>query len=155
MAATKTKARVQLSERERAQLRTLIGTGEAAGRLLAHARILLKADEGDGGPGWTDPAVATAVEVSAATVARVRQRYVAAGLEAALERKAPAREYRRKLDGEQEAHLVALACASPPDGQARWSLRLLAQRLVELGQVETVSHETVRQVLKQTTSSHG
>ena len=88
-------------------------------------------------------------------MARVRQQYVAGGLEAAVNRKAPEREYRRKLDGEQEARLVALACSAPPEGRKRWTLRLLAERLVELEVVETVSYETVRQALKQTASSRG
>src|SRR6266540_3975578 len=90
-----------------------------------------------------------------ATVARVRQRYVTAGLEAALHRKPPAREYHRRLDGQQEAHLAALACSAAPEGHKRWTLRLLADRLVELQVVETVSYETVRQALKQTASSRG
>ena len=96
-----------------------------------------------------------AVEVNPATVARIRQRYVTAGLEAALHRKPPAREYHRRLDGQQEAHLVALACSPPPEGRKRWTLRLLADRLVELEVVESVSYETVRQTLKQTGSSRG
>lgn len=142
--------RVALTEAERARLHTLIGSGTAPARQLAHARILLKANQGEGGPGWTDAAIAGAVEVDASTVARVRQRYVTAGLDAALAHKAPDRVYQRKLDGEQEAHLVALACSTPPTGQQRWSLRLLASELVRLEVVDTVSHETVRQVLQQT-----
>ena len=85
----------------------------------------------------------------------MRQQYAAGGLEAAVDRKAPDRQYRRKLDGEQEAHLVALACSAPPEGRKRWTLRLLADRLVELQVVESVSYETVRQALKQTASSRG
>jgi transposase len=102
-----------------------------------------------------DEAIAEAVEVSQPTVARVRRQYVEEGLEAALNRRAPRREYRRKLDGEQEAHLIALACGAPPEGQGRWSLRLLANRLVELEDLETLSYQTVRRVLKKTTSSPG
>lgn len=142
---------VQLSEEERAVLHTLISQGSAPANKLTHARILLKANQGEAGPGWTDGAIATALEVHPTTVARVRQAYVRNGLEAALTRKPPNREYRRKLDGEQEAHLVALACSESPAGHARWTLRLLAERLVALEIVETVSHETVRQTLKQTT----
>ena len=108
-----------------------------------------------GRPGWTDAAIGAALEVNPATVARVRMRYVAAGLDAAIYRKPPARQYRRRLDGEQEARLVALTCSAPPEGHKRWTLRLLADRLVELQVVESVSYETVRQVLKQTSSSHG
>jgi len=144
---------VRLSEAERARLNTMIGRGRAPARTLAHARILLKANQGEGGPGWSDAAIARALEVGLATVARVRQAYVTAGLEAALTRKAPEREYARKLDGAQEARLIALACSTPPAGRQRWSLRLLAERLVTLEVVEAVSHETVRQVLKQTSSS--
>jgi hypothetical protein len=146
---------VRLPEEERAWLHTFIGRGGAPARMLAHARILLKANQGEAGPGWTDAAIAAAVEVDPTTVARVRKLYVTAGLEAALHPKAPGREYRRTLDGEQEARLVALTCGSPPDGHKRWSLRLLADRLVALEVVEAVSHETVRQTLKQTGSSRG
>jgi transposase len=146
---------VVLSEPERARLHTLIGQGTAPARALTHARILLKANQGEAGPGWTDRAIATALEVHHTTVARVRQQYAAGGLEAAVDRKAPDREYRRKLDGEQEAHLVALACSAPPEGRKRWTLRLLAERLVQLEVVDELSHETVRQALKQTASSRG
>jgi transposase len=146
---------VVLSEEERARLHTLIGHGTAPARALTHARILLKANQGEAGPGWTDRAIATALEVHHTTVARVRQHYATGGLAAAVDRKAPARAYRRKLDGEQEAYLVALACSAPPEGRTRWTLRLLAQRLVELAVVDEVSHETVRQALKQTGSSRG
>ncbi len=147
----KSKYAVYLSEVERAQLRTLVGHGVAPARELTHARILLKADQGEGGPGWNDAAVAGALELCTRTVARVRQQYVTRGLEAALRRRMPERVYARKLDGQQEAHLIALACSTPPAGRERWSLRLLADALVRLELVDTVSHETVRQTLKQTT----
>jgi transposase len=146
---------VVLSEQERAWLHTLIGQGSAPARALTHARILLKANQGEAGPGWTDRAIATALEVHHTTVARVRQQYAAGGLAAAVDRKAPDREYSRKLDGEQEARLVVLACSTPPEGRKRWTLRLLAERLVQLEVVDAVSHETVRQALKQTASSRG
>ena len=142
---------VALSEAERAHLRTLVGGGVAAARLLTHARILLKADQGAGGACWTDQAIAAALEVGLSTVARVRRAYATAGLAAALTHKAPDREYARKLDGAQEARLVALACGAPPEGAKRWSLRLLAARLVALEVVDAVSHETVRRTLQQTT----
>jgi Homeodomain-like domain len=129
--------------------------GVAPASALTHARILLKANQGEAGPSWTDAAIGAALEVNPATVARVRMRYVAAGLEAAVYRKPPARSYRRRLDGEQEARLVALTCSAPPQGHKRWTLRLLADRLVELQVVESVSYETVRQALKQTGSSRG
>jgi hypothetical protein len=146
---------VVLSEQERARLHTMIGRGVAPASALTHARILLKANQGEAGPGWTDAAIGAALEVNPATVARVRMKYVASGLEAAVYRKPPARQYRRRLDGEQEARLVALTCSAPPEGHKRWTLRLLADRLVELQVVESVSYETVRQALKQTGSSPG
>jgi len=146
---------VLLPEAERAQLHSLIGSGTAPARSLAHARILLKVNQGEAGPTWTDAASAAALEVHPDTVFRVRQAYATGGLDAALHRKPPDRAYRRKLDGAQEARLIALACGTPPQGQRRWTLRLLADGLVEVGVVDSVSPETVRQVLKQTTSSRG
>ncbi|HET7517493.1 MAG TPA: helix-turn-helix domain-containing protein [Actinomycetes bacterium] len=146
---------VRLAEEERGSLRTLISRGDAPARVQAHARILLKANRGEAGPEWTDGAISTALEVDPTTVARVRKLYVTEGLAAALSRKAPDRVYRRKLDGEQEARLIAVACSEPPTGQKRWTLRLLATKLVELEVVDTVSYETVRQTLKQTGSSRG
>jgi hypothetical protein len=115
----------------------------------------LKANQGEAGPGWTDAAIGAALEVNPATVARVRMQYAAAGLDAAVSRKPPARRYRRRLDGEQEARLVALTGTAPPQGHQRWTLRLLADRLVALGVVESVSYETVRQVLQQPGASRG
>jgi hypothetical protein len=146
---------VRLPEEERASLLTLIGRGAAPARAQTHARILLKANRGEAGPEWTDGAISRALEVDPTTVARVRKLYVTEGLEAALHRKAPDRVYRHKLDGEHEARLVAVACSEPPSGHKRWTLRLLADKLVELKVVETVSYETVRQTLKQTGSSPG
>jgi len=151
----KTKYAVVLSEADRARLRTLVGSGVAPARTLAHARILLKASQGEGGPAWTDAAIAGAVEVHPATVARVRRAFVEDGLVAALDRKSPDRTYPRVLDGAAEAHLVALACGDPPEGRERWTLRLLADALVRLEVVEAVSHEAVRRTLKQTNSSRG
>lgn len=140
---------VRLTEEERAYLRTLIGRGSAPAATLTRARILLKTDEGEGGAGWSDAAISDALEVGLSTVARLRQRYVSEGLEVALNRKAPDREYRRKLDGEQEARfLIALACSEPPTGGNRWTLRMLADRLVTLEVVDSISYETVRQTLK-------
>jgi hypothetical protein len=145
-----TKYAVALTEAERARLRTLVGSGTAPARTLTRARILLKANQGEGGPGWSDAAIAGALEVHPATVVRVRRQCVEAGVEAALERKRPDRVYARVLDGTAEAHLVALACSEPPAGRERWSLRLLADGLVRLEVVEAVSYETVRRTLKQT-----
>lgn len=149
----KKKYPVILAEAEREQLKNLIAAGTAPARKLTHARILLKTNQGSEGPGWVDERVADAVEVSQPTVARVRKQYFEEGLEAALNRRAPNREYRRKLDGEQEARLIALACSEPPEGQVRWSLRLLADKLVELEIVQEVSYQTVRRTLKKTLSS--
>jgi hypothetical protein len=146
---------VRLTPTERADLRALLATGATPARTQSHARILLKADAGVGGPRWRDARVAEAVEVSTRTVARVRARFAQGGLPAALGRKPPDRVYRRKLDGAQEARLVAVACTEPPAGRARWSLRLLSKRLVELEIVDGISPETVRATLKKTRSSRG
>jgi hypothetical protein len=151
----KSKYAVYLSEEERAHLRTLVGCGTAPARQLAHARILLKADQGDGGPGWNDAAIAGALEVCTRTAARVRQQYVTEGLAAALHRRMPAREYARTLDGTAAARLIAVACSTPPVGRQEWSLRLLADELVRLAVVAAVSHETVRRTLQQTNASRG
>ena len=145
---------VTLTTTERDSLKRLLAAGTESARKLTHARILLKADQGPDGPGWVDQAIADAVEVSQPTISRVRKQSVEQGLAAALNRRPPTREYVRKLDGVQEAHLIALACAKPPTGQARWSLRLLADKLVELEIVEdAVSYQTVRRLLKKTRSS--
>jgi hypothetical protein len=150
-----TKYAVSLTEAERAQLRTLIGSGVAPARMLIRARILLKADQGEGGAAWADAAIAGALDIHPDTVARIRRQFVAEGLAATLARKRPDRVYARTFDGQAEAHLVALACARPPAGRARWTLRLLADELVRLEVVETVSYETVRRTLQQTSSSPG
>jgi hypothetical protein len=114
---------------------------------------LLKADEGPQGPSWPDDRIAEALELSTGGVGGIRRRFSERGLEDCVRRKSPDREYERKLDGEQEAELVRLACSEAPDGHSQWSLRLLADRMVELGVVDTLSHETVRQTLKKTGSS--
>ena len=139
---------VTLTECERARLAQRIAVGRGPARALTHARILLKADQGAGGPAWTDAAITAALDVSTSTVERVRRRFVEQGPEAAIRRRSPRREYRRKLDGEQEAHLVALVCSAPPEGSGRWSLRLLADRMVELAYVGTLSYQTARRVLR-------
>ena len=149
----KKKYPVILSDTEREQLKSLIAAGTAPARKLTHARILLKADQGSEGPGWVDEQVADAVEMSQPTVSRVRKHYFEEGLEAALNRRPPNREYHRKLDGEQEARLIALACSEPPEGQARWSLRLLADKMVELDIVDDLSYQTVRRTLKKRTEA--
>ena len=150
------KYKVTLTDDERRQLRDLIAAGKAAAQKLAHARILLKADAAPGGPAWTDDRIADALEVSTDTVARVRQRFVEQSVDAALSRKKPANPSReRALDGRAEARLIALACSSPPDGRKRWTMQLLADRLVELKVVDAVSDETVRRTLQKTRSSRG
>ena len=150
------KYKVTLTADERNSLQDLIAAGKAPAQKLAHARILLKADAAPGGPAWPDARIAEAVEVDVTTIERVRQRFVEQGFEAALVRKTQDRPSRqRKLDGHGEARLVALACSDPPLGRARWTLRLLADKLVELEVVDTISTETVRQVLKKTSSSRG
>ena len=148
--ALKDKLVVRLTAAQRAQLEHMIASGRHAAAALVHARILLKADAGDGGPGWADDAIAEALECSAGTVARVRKRFAQDGLDGAVHRKKPAGRRYRKLDGAQEAKLVALACSAPPGGKARWTLQMLADRLVELEVVDVVSDETVRRVLKKT-----
>jgi len=146
---------VRLTAAERGSLRALVAAGVAPARQQARARVLLKCDAGAGGPRWSDAKVAEAVEVSARTVARVRAAFAAGGLAATLPRKQPDRVYARKLDGAAEARLVAVACAAPPAGRARWTLRLLAERLVELELVDGIAPNTVRAALKKTSSSRG
>jgi transposase len=145
--------RVTLTQPERQELQQLISRGKGDARKLAHARILLQTDEAEGGPRRTDEQVASALDASTRTVERVRQRFVEQGLDAALVPARSARVYERKLDGRQEARLIALACSEPPAGKRRWALRLLADRAVELEIADALSHETVRQTLKKTRSS--
>src|SRR6266478_4022868 len=145
--------RVKLTPEERAQLVELLSKGKAAARTLTHARILLKADEGVAGPRLSDEATADALEVNRSTVEGVRIRCVERGFEAAL-RPSPSRQlHPRKLDGVQEAHLVTLACSPALNARGRWTLRLLADKLVELEIVDGISHETVRQTLKKRTEA--
>lgn len=141
---------VHLTPDQRAHLLERIGRGRRPAREIARARLLLKVDEGPAGPAWTDDQAAEALEVSPQTVAALRKRFCKRGLKGSVERKSPDREYKTALDGEQEAHLFRIACSEPPEGRDRWSLRLLADQMVDLGIVETLSHETVRQTLKKT-----
>ncbi len=141
---------VKLTEEERLQLQKIISAGTTSARKIRRAQILLKSDSSPEGPNWNYQAICAAFDVSAVTVTAVRKAYCQGGLEAALNRKKPEREYLHCLDGEAEAHLIALACSQPPAGHARWTLRLLRDRFVEAGYVEQVSHETIRQVLKKT-----
>jgi transposase len=142
---------VRLSGEERESLRSLVSSGKGPARMFTRAHILLKADISEGGPGWPDEKIAEALDVTIQTVERVRKQLVEEGLEAVLRRRKYVQKIsRKKLDGDAEAHLVALACSEAPDGYTRWSLRLLAGRMVELGYVESISHEAVRRVLKKT-----
>jgi transposase len=142
--------RVTLTQQERQELQQLVSRGKADARKLAHARILLQADESEGGPRRTDEQVASALDGSTRTVERVRERFVEEGLDAALLPRPGKRVYARKLDGRREARLIALACSRPPAGKARWTLRMLADEMVELEVVDSLSHEAVRQALKKT-----
>ena len=142
------KYRVTLTEDERAALGQRVATGRGSARELTHARILLKADQGPQGPAWGDAGIAAALDASVPTIERIRKRFVEHGLEDAVRQRRPRRQYRTRLDGEQEAHLVALACTPAPLGRRRWTLRLLADKLVELRYIDGVSHETVRQLLR-------
>jgi hypothetical protein len=147
---------VQMTEQQRQRCLGIIRAGQSPARSIMHAQVLLKADCGPEGPGWTDEAIGSAFEVSTATVAHLRQTMVSEGLDAALRHyRTGGREYRRKLDGHQEAHLIALACSPPPEGRVRWTLRLLASHMVELGYSAPVSYNTVSRVLKKTNCSPG
>ncbi|MBD2309542.1 helix-turn-helix domain-containing protein [Chroococcidiopsis sp. FACHB-1243] len=146
---------VTLAAEERSLLEELTKKGKTVAYKVNHARILLLADTNRVEGGWKDEAISQALNISVATIERVRQRLVEEGLEAALSRKFQENRKPRRLDGEIEAQLIALACSTPPSGQRSWTMRMLADQMVELGYVETVSHETVRQTLKKTKLSHG
>ncbi len=144
---------VRLTEEERQELKEITTKGKAAAYKIRHANILLKADAD--GPAWSDKRIVESFSVCENTVLAIRHRFVEQGLEAALSRKKqerPSRAY--KLDGEAETRLMALRCGNPPEGYSRWNLRLLADKAVELGIVDTISHETVRQALKKTRCAH-
>lgn len=153
--APRTKFVVTLTDQERHALAHLTRTGQGKARTLTHARILLKADAGPTGPGWADADIATALDVSLDTIARVRRAFVEQGLAAALHRRPDQTPRPRKLDGRAEAHLIALACSTPPTGAARWTLELLTERFGVLGVSPPISDETVRRTLKQPCSSRG
>jgi len=137
---------VRLSAEERGKLTKLINSGRGPARMFTRARISLKADQSEGAPGWSDEKISEALEVTVQTVERVRKQLVEEGFDAVLSRrKYTQKKSRKKIDGEVEAHLVALACSNPPEGRARWTLRLLADSIIELGYVNSISHEAVRQ----------
>ncbi len=148
------KYRVTLAAEERATLEQLVSTGKAAARKLTHARILLLADtHGQNSP---DEDIVDALGTSPKTIARVRQHFVTQGLQVAVDRKSqPSRPDKIKIKGDLEQRLISLACSDPPQGRCHWTLQLLADEMVVLGLVESVSTETVRQALKKTTSSPG
>ena len=146
---------VRLTEEDRDELQGLVRRGKVAAAKRSRAQALLKADAGLEGSGSTDEQAAQVLEASTRSVNRVRKAYVEEGLSAAIERQPRRAQPRRKLDGAAEAHLVAVACSPPPAGQARWTLRLLSDKLVELQVVESISRECVRQTLKKTISSRG
>ncbi len=150
-----TKYVVRLSEEERTELERLVKTGKVAAAKRCRAQVLLKADAGPAGSGWTDQQVAETLDVSVGLVHLARQAYVEAGLSAALERKPASAHRSRKLNGAQEARLIALTCSPAPAGHARWTLRLLAAKLVELEVVDSISKDAVRGVLKKTCCSRG
>lgn len=145
---------VSLSEEERESLEAMVTTGKRAAYTINHARILLKADRNQANGSWRDRDIKAALDISLRTIERVRQRFVEEGLEAALKCR-PGGGRKRKLDGEVEAHLIALRCSETPAGKGRWTLRLLADQMVELGYVEQLSHESVRQALKKTNCNPG
>jgi len=145
---------VQLSDDDRRSLQKLVRSGKAPARALTHARILLKADEAEDGPGWQDEQIAEALETSVPTVERTRKRFCDGGLDTALYHRPPAGTKPRKLDGHAEAHLIALACSAPPQGRDRWTMQLLADKFVVLYDGPVISDELVRRTLKKTTSSH-
>lgn len=146
---------VELTADERRELESLVSKGKAAARKRQHAQLLLKTDSGPFGPAWTDERIGEAFLLSVRTVERVRQRLVEHGLDDALERRQPCRTKPRRFDGEQEARLIAVACSQPPEGRQRWTLRLLAEKVVALEIVDQVDHTTVGRMLKKTNSSLG
>lgn len=147
--------KVTLTEEEQEALLKLIKQGKGAARELAHARILLKADESEKGASLRDEEISEHLQVSVSTIERVRKQFVEEGLERALSHKRPYRTRSKKLDGEVEAHLIALVCAEPPTGRERWTMQMLADKLVELEVVESISDETVRLALKKTSLNPG
>ena len=146
---------INLTTEERQQLEQLLSAGDASTRTLKHAFILLKSDCSETGPNWAYTKICEAYDVAPLTVFNVRKRFVEQGLEAALNRKRPNRDYEHCLDGEAEAHLIAMVCGEPPEGHERWTLRLLQKRMVELTYAEAVSHETIRTTLKKMSLSLG
>jgi len=147
---------VKLSEDERETLKKIITSGRGPARMFTRARILMKADQGQHGPSWGDEKISDALDVTIQTIERIRKQLVEEGLDAALSRRQYKQKVsRKKIDGDVEAHLIALSCSEPPEGFARWTLRLLADKIVELGYLENISHEAIRQTLKKTNLNRG
>ena len=147
---------VKLSKDERDTLKKLIKSGRGPARMFTRARILMKADQGQRGPSWSDEKISDALDVTVQTIERIRKQLVEEGFDAVLARRQYTQKIsRKKIDGDVEAHLIALSCSEPPEGFARWTFRLLAIKVVELGYVETISHEAIRQTLKKTNLNRG
>ena len=147
---------VKLSLTQRQQLEKLVKTGKAPARAILHAQVLLKTDSGEHGPRQTVKQIQAALGVGSTMIKRIRHLFVEQGLEAAVQRKPqPARPQKRKIDGEQEAHVIAVLCTEKPEGREEWTLRALRDRVMEVEIVETVSHEMLRRVLKKTNSNPG
>jgi len=146
---------VKLTSEERQQLEKIVTSGTSSARKIQRARILLKSDCSEGGPNWSYEAICEAFDVNSMTVTNVRKAYIERGLEQTINRKKPEREYPHSLDGDAEAHLIALACGEVPDGYERWSLRLLRDRFVKLEIISSISHETIRTTLKKKNLSLG
>lgn len=147
---------IRLTSEERDSLTKLVAGGRGPARMFTRARVLLKADQGDQGPAWQDDKISEAFDVTVQTIERIRKQFVEEGLDTVLSR----HEYkqkvsRKKIDGQVEAHLIALSCSEPPHGRARWTLRLLADAIVELGYIDSISYEAIRQTLKKTKLNHG
>jgi len=146
---------VKLTEEERTYLAEKISSGVESASSLRRAWVLLKADQGEQGPAWSDAHISEAYEISPTSVYQIRRRYYQRGMKGTIARKKPERVYERCLDGEAEAHLIAMTCGDPPEGYGRWTLRLLRDEMVALEYVESVSHETIRSTLKKTNLSLG
>ena len=147
---------IKLTPEERDTLKKVITSGRGPARMFTRARILLKADQGEHGVNWSDEKISDALDVTVQTIERIRQQFVEEGFEAVLSRRPYTQKVsRKKIDGNVEAHLIALSCSDPPKGYVRWTLRLLADKIVELGYVETISHEAIRQTLKKPNLSRG
>jgi transposase len=150
------KYQIVLTTAQRQELEQLIKAGQARARKIMHAHILLKSDSGEQGPKWSDEAIEQAFGVGASTIFRVRKRFVEQGLADALERRPqPPRPEKRILNGRHEAYLISLSCGEKPAGRERWSVRLLAHKMVEVGYVERVGRETIRMTLKKMNSNPG